>query len=280
MVGIVGNKMENVTLSSRGRIKWIDDLKGFLLFVVICSHIHFPSAFILWFSLIYMQSFFFVSGLLYSERRYPNKSSFILSKMKSLLIPYLLFSLFGFFADPRLWGDVAWTGIFEDNVFLFLKGWSTRCTGTMWFVITLFGINIFYFFFRQIIKTLYKCLIIPFTILYALVMGIIGWLFYFYTLPVFMHIDTVCSASLFFVIGHLTHRYWKSTCIKSSVIIFTFSTIICIMCICRGGMYAAMFCNNMGNNSVIYVLGSFSGAMPLLQERKCFRLCLMRGSRS
>lgn len=58
------------------RINWIDELKGFILILVCLGHTNINIPFlggnlIVMLSAIRMPTFFFLSGLLFSTRRYP-----------------------------------------------------------------------------------------------------------------------------------------------------------------------------------------------------------------
>lgn len=90
------------------RINWIDELKGFILILVCLSHTHISIPFmggdLIVICLAFrMSTFFFLSGVLFSTRRYPTINSYIKSKTKVLLIPYVLLALLFSFLDPRLY---------------------------------------------------------------------------------------------------------------------------------------------------------------------------------
>lgn len=253
------------------RIEWIDNTKGFLLLGVILSHIEFDNCVLKWISLIYMQAFFWVSGLLYSEKRYVSSMSFVKSKTKSLLVPYVLFSLMGFLLDPRYFlmdGIENILFVFIDNVLLFVKGWGTRSTGTLWFIITLWGVNMLYFFFRKSVRHLKIEKVL--SVYYAFIMLIMGWLFYRYNWFPLFHIDTVCSASFFFVIAHMSCDMWKNMNLLKCLGICVISFILCIWSILYGGLYAAFFCNNLGSSLFVYVCGSISGAVAIVTASRIF----------
>ena len=59
-------------MTSTGRINYIDELKGFILCLVCLGHIAYSelSYVMNWMSLMRMFTFFFLSGLLFSRRRF------------------------------------------------------------------------------------------------------------------------------------------------------------------------------------------------------------------
>lgn len=83
-------------MTSTGRINYIDELKGFILCLVCLGHIAYSelSYAMNWMSLMRMFTFFFLSGLLFSRRRFPTFKDYAISKTKHLLFPYIWLSLF------------------------------------------------------------------------------------------------------------------------------------------------------------------------------------------
>ena len=90
--------------SSHNRINWIDEFKGFVLLLVCLFHIEqtFPNALLgAWhLSALRMSSFFFISGVLFSTKRFSNFKSYFTHKTKVLLAPYLYLSFLFFAIDP------------------------------------------------------------------------------------------------------------------------------------------------------------------------------------
>ena len=89
------------------RIGWIDEFKGFVLLLVCLFHVEqsFSCANMgmLHLSALRMSAFFFISGMLFSTRRFPNFKGYFIHKTKVLLIPYILLSLLFLALDPVLY---------------------------------------------------------------------------------------------------------------------------------------------------------------------------------
>ena len=87
-MGICKNKSE--------RVEWIDCAKGIGIILVIMGHSICPDTLLYWLYTFHMPLFFFLSGLTFNFDKYFEFKSFVISKIKSLLIPYALLSLIYF----------------------------------------------------------------------------------------------------------------------------------------------------------------------------------------
>ena len=85
------------------KIQFIDYIKGIGIIFVILGHIGFGSKYIYTF---HMPLFFFLSGFLMHTINNKSINSFIISKIKSILLPYFSFSLLSFL----------WWAIIETNL--------------------------------------------------------------------------------------------------------------------------------------------------------------------
>ncbi len=93
-----------MVLSNQTRIGWIDEFKGFVLLLVCLYHVEqsfsYANMGMLHLSALHMSAFFFISGMLFSTRRFPNFKSYFIYKSKVLLFPYILLSLLFLALDP------------------------------------------------------------------------------------------------------------------------------------------------------------------------------------
>ena len=96
-----------MTSATNERIGWIDEFKGCVLLLVCLFHVEqsftsidmglsHASAF-------RMTAFFFISGALFSTRRFPTFVNYTKHKAKVLLLPYGLLSLLFLALDPVLY---------------------------------------------------------------------------------------------------------------------------------------------------------------------------------
>ena len=260
------------------RINWIDQLKGLILTLVCLAHtnINIPflgGSLIEIMSAIRMPSFFFLSGILFSTRRYPNISSYMTHKTKVLLIPYILLSLLFSFLDPRLYDlslieKQSYLNSFSSDIHsklnflamefisIFYYGNPPNIVAPLWFVLTLYLVSILFFTIHHILKGSSRGIII-----YAICCLMAGWILNLYNLILPYCFSTVFTASFFFSIGYLTKKIIKHMTelgdIKlGSIIIFL--SLIYLYAINMNGIIDLNF-NKLGNSLVYYILSTISG---------------------
>ena len=162
--------------ANTARIGWIDEFKGFVLVLVCLFHVEqsFPNAAmgILHLSALRMSAFFFISGFLFSTRRFPGFKSYFVHKTKVLLWPYIALSLLFLALDPVLyhfaWFPRAprmvilntypaihnvWDYIYWNLAKIFVVGKSSIGSGPLWFVFTLYSISLMFFALQKLAKT-------------------------------------------------------------------------------------------------------------------------------
>ena len=162
--------------ANTARIGWIDEFKGFVLVLVCLFHVEqsFPNATMgtLHLSALRMSAFFFISGFLFSTRRFPDFKSYFVHKTKVLLWPYIALSLLFLALDPVLyhfaWFPRAprmvilntypaihnvWDYIYWNLAKIFVAGKSSIGSGPLWFVFTLYSISLMFFALQKLAKT-------------------------------------------------------------------------------------------------------------------------------
>ena len=150
------------------RIGWIDEFKGFVLLLVCLYHVEqsFPCAEMgmLHLSALRMSAFFFISGMLFSTRRFPDFKSYLVHKTRVLLVPYILLSLLFLALDPVLYNfdlfpkaprmtvmnikpEIAtvWDYIYWNLAKIFVAGKSSIGSGPLWFVFTLYSVSLLFY---------------------------------------------------------------------------------------------------------------------------------------
>lgn len=161
----VGSKMPS---TSQARIHWIDEYKGFILLLVCLFHVEqsFKSIDMgmLHLSAFRMSAFFFISGALFSTRRFANFKDYFTHKTKVLFLPYVFLSLIFLALDPVLYNfdlfpkapkmvvlntypvihDVG-DYIYWNLAKIFIAGKSSIGSGPIWFVFTLYSISLMFF---------------------------------------------------------------------------------------------------------------------------------------
>ena len=150
------------------RIGWIDEFKGFVLLLVCLYHVEqsFSCANMgmLHLSALRMSAFFFISGMLFSTRRFPNFKDYLIHKTRVLLVPYILLSLLFLALDPVLYNfdlfpkaprmtvmnihpEIAsvWDYIYWNLAKIFVAGKSSIGSGPLWFVFTLYSVSLLFY---------------------------------------------------------------------------------------------------------------------------------------
>lgn len=155
------------------RIEWIDSEKGFVLLLVCMFHLELFS----FLPSCRMPIFFFLSGLLFSNRRYHSFSQYIKRKWDTLLKPYFILCFLTILLYPKLYDGSTMPGsenlwitsvlnstsiphfilsiltkfyIFFIDIFM---GHSSPTSVGLWFVYSLFQIScVFYLIHRLFSK--------------------------------------------------------------------------------------------------------------------------------
>lgn len=136
------------------RIDWIDSAKAIGIFLVIIGHIMIsPRLRGLIFS-FHMPLFYFISGLLFSIKK-PFKD-FLLSKSKSLLIPYVAFSIISVILVKLLINQQ--TNNFVSTMILSKRN-QIPYDDPLWFLTSLFVVEIIFYFIAKYLKNKYAILI-------------------------------------------------------------------------------------------------------------------------
>lgn len=263
------------------RINWIDELKGFILILVCLGHteINIPlmgGDLISICQAFRMSTFFFLSGVLFSTRRYSKTSSYIKSKTKVLLIPYCLLSLLFTFLDPRLYdisliekksflnSTYSYSDIHSSLDFLTMEFISILIpitAGPLWFVLTLFFVSILFFIIHNKLKNKNKGIII-----YALLCLIIGWLCNSYNVWLPYNFSTVFTSSFFFSLGYLTKKLishlTETTKIKLGLVIIILLPIYLYAININGVI--SLIVNSLGNNLFCYILSTVCGVFLII----------------
>jgi fucose 4-O-acetylase-like acetyltransferase len=150
------------------RIGWIDEFKGFVLLLVCLYHVEQSFSYAqmgtLHLSALRMSAFFFISGMLFSTRRFPDFKSYFIHKSKVLLFPYIMLSVLFLALDPIVYNfdlfpkaprmtvmnirpEIAsvWDYIYWNLAKIFVAGKSSIGSGPLWFVFTLYSVSLMFY---------------------------------------------------------------------------------------------------------------------------------------
>lgn len=178
---------------SKKRIEWVDISKGIAIILMIIGHSGIPQFLNNWIYSFHMPFFFFISGVLSKQVNQignTNSYNFIIHKCKTLLVPFLIYSLINIILYP-LYGDLS---LGNYLIQLFHKGWEGIA---LWFIPVFFlSVCISY-----LCSTNKKTLL--FTMLITLMAGII---FSKYKIKLPYALATVPIGSFYIISGKLLQK--------------------------------------------------------------------------
>lgn len=249
------------------RIFWLDIAKGFGIIFVFLGHTIFTNEiWRIWIYSFHMPLFFFLSGIVYNEKKYINIKFLILSKTKTILIPYfilcvvmLISNCITFLYYTIMCGEIANFSFLEKSIGILLSLRGTKWYCGYWFLTCLFLIYILIYFiinFSKSIKFDSKKSILGFSIL-LLTFGI------FYEKSAFPYlpwgIDVAFIATFFSILGWITRVRFKKKMSKVLVLkLATGSLFTSIVNVYLAQEQVDMYSNQYGS-FLLFLLSSLLG---------------------
>ena len=137
------------------KINYIDYSKGIAIFFVIFGHVYCGNNIITtWICSFHVPLFFIISGFLLKLNKNKDIKSVILKKFKSLMVPYILFSIINILGYYLI-NDLLYIGL-RENIFNTITLFGV---GALWFLPALFiSETLFLFEKNNISKNKYKAL--------------------------------------------------------------------------------------------------------------------------
>ncbi|WP_353853887.1 acyltransferase family protein [Bacillus sp. Bos-x628] len=193
------------------RLDWVDAAKGMGILLVVMAHVPIPDSLKQFIYSFHMPLFFILSGMMFQSASRP-AGPFIQKKAKSLLLPYLYFSIityvfwflvtrfFAFKGQTDIDPFVPFTGIFISNAD------EARLTHNpaIWFLTTLFLVEILFFFMHRLTKGK-PATLISLTVLCGIT-GYASTLFLHQSLP--WNANVALTAVVFYSIGFLAKKWF------------------------------------------------------------------------
>lgn len=191
---------------TQDRIEWIDIAKGIGILFVIFAHIQSTSqALVNYIYSFHMPLFFFISGYLFSDKKYKTIKDFAKKKARTLLIPYFIFSILSYlywtFIQIRMGDDIKHPDLFRAFIGIFYSDPNHHFMSynvALWFLTCLFSTEILFFFVKRKIENKHHLLI---SLVIFSIIGYLSSLFEPFRLPWGM--DVALSAIVFYGIGYL-----------------------------------------------------------------------------
>lgn len=282
-----------MVLRNQTRIGWIDEFKGFVLLLVCLYHVEqsfsYANMGMLHLSALRMSAFFFISGMLFSTRRFPNLKSYFIHKSKVLLLPYILLSLLFLALDPVVYNfdlfpkaprmtvmnirpEIAsvWDYIYWNLAKIFVAGKSSIGSGPLWFVFTLYSVSLMFYGVQKFASRLKAPRAATIIIAIASLAG--GWLLYRHHIRLPLGIERDLTVLFFFACGWLSKEPIRNTLCGKGKKGIPWSLVVASS-VTAFILYAAfeipdpnfsIMNNDLGKSLPIFVASSFFGIAGLV----------------
>lgn len=184
----------------KDRIEWVDALKGLGIILVILGHSPTNPSLREYIFSFHIPLFFFISGFLFSLERNPKFKVFIWKKFKTIIVPYVMFSLISILA-VFLIGEYP---IQINNTILELivsTRNKTTINNALWFLTTLFVLEVIYYLGLKLVKRHWIMLILCLAVSYLCY----DYMFSSPGLP--FTVDQASYFIVFYAVGNLFREY-------------------------------------------------------------------------
>ena len=230
----------------KNRVEYIDNTKGLLIFLVILGHCINGESLLK--NIIYsfhMPAFFIVSGILlnYSSAVGKDFGRFLLSRIRQLVIPYIIFEFLGYIVQ-------CFTRGFYENIngFIFRTATFQVHTDVDWFLIALFFGEILFYFVHKNKYISIITVVLSFILAYFVPIRFLKW---------------ILAAFVYLIIGYYgisffqKSRKWMIPCAGVIVLIASYFNV------------RVDINNGVFGNPLLYVLGAVFGTYLVITLCQC-----------
>lgn len=230
------------------RITYLDTAKGILILLMLLGHI-WNEGFVHDFIYVFhMPAFFIISGMVGSRKEISIQGfgKFLRSRIKMLLIPYLLFEIYAILID-----------IICDGAYLNVKGYAYQIltfqlfNGPLWFLMVMFLSGVIFFFLQGIQSGKMKCAVLLALVLLAMIMP----QFQAYISP-----STVTLALLFTMVGSILRTLPEKVSSRGGHILLLLGITTIISFADIGEML-----DYQSGSRVLFLVGSLVGTVLILE---------------
>ncbi len=248
------------------RINWIDALKGLSIFFVIVGHnINVEYGFIPTVTKSFIYSwhiplFFFLSGICFSTK--DNIRNFIIKKIRTLIIPMVVFSIINILVDYIFYGLLLNTSqrnieyLINSLIGIILQQRGQTYNSYLWFLPCMFWVQILLYLLVKFLKTKRNLVLV---MLMLFTVGILFIKFVGIMLP--WEIETSLIALIFTGIGFIVKdniHFLGKVSKWYSIIAFVICGIITYINTVYNGEHVDLATNTIGL-PITYLIGAFSG---------------------
>ncbi len=246
------------------RIEWVDMLKGFGIILVMLGHAPFPEPLRIELYTFHMPLFFFLSGYVFSIKKYSNFKEFLIHKAKTLLLPLMVFSIFMTIVSTifDILSKIGYSNLITNlnrNIFdIIFQARGETVVSALWFIGCIFFCQVIFYLILKIVKEDNLKILISINIVF--IIGVIYRILIDTNLP--YSIDVSLIAILFLGLGYLFKIYFEKIKIyfKLKYIILYLSINILFGFLNFKSIHGRidMFCNIYGNY-LFFIISAISG---------------------
>lgn len=260
------------------RLDYVDITKSIGMFTIIWGHIMLTG----WSNLLvysfHIPLFFFLSGMMFNGSKYASLGLFLKKRVKTLLIPYLIFSVLTWV----LWvglnciqhNDVdIWMPLLETFIAQGSGGFLVHNV-PLWFVTCLFVVEFLYYFINKLPEWAnLLCCVVCAIIGYFMVSG--DNLEFYRLLP--WNIENAMSALVFYALGniimkHISHQELQQLVARRRIIVLSGIAVLTAVLVYSSGVngHISVGSNKLGENAIVFYINAFIGIVTTL----CFCIIL------
>mgnify|MGYP005756816169 CR=1 FL=1 len=254
---------------STKRIEWIDIVKGFAILLVILGHTEIYHPVFTYIYSYHMALFFIMSGWVFSVKKYKNYGEFVISKFKTLIIPYIVFKIFNdlvYYIYAQLGFVIDNTNYIDRIIGIILQIRETKFESGLWFLTCLFLIENMYYFMIKYLSEIKKLICV-------FIVGIVGCIYIEmvgYNLPLYIDIALICLP--FFYIGNVLKNINIDISSNKNIIIFIVLHFVAMILNYKlTGKSINIYFNTFGYYPLFYIEGIF-GSLAVISIIKRTRL--------
>lgn len=240
--------MESPVITTN-RIEYIDIAKGLGMILVVVGHCingkTFPGT---WINSFHMPLFFILSGLCFSEKKYPTFFPFLKKRVKTLLLPCIYFSVL-----------VTSLSTLTHSKFTFQKLIDQTLPGALWFVFILFLAEVLYYFIRQYNKNkIYTFICLFLCLLIGITLNRVGFKLSYSLCSTF-------TATFYYGLGHIfKNSIYKFPLYNKKILIASLSLCLPGILVLITNQSIDLCGNNIPRPELPYIFVSISGSLGLI----------------
>jgi acyltransferase len=254
------------------RIPWIDTAKALGITLVVLGHMSIPASTRQYIFSFHMPLFFFLSGYVFDPDKYRALSEFVDRRLRSLILPYLLFSLvayvFWVLVDNNV-GQTKGSAVLEPFLGIFYS--NNRFANmshniALWFITCLFVVEVMFFEMRKRVSSVAGQGLL---LLASSVLGYVSSLYWPYPLP--WSIEVAFMALPFYGAGYLLRLHGHAILLSSR----GYRPVLLLIALACSGIFCYLngrtdMHGNHYNNYFYFFGAAFGGIMTYVYVSQLF----------